>query len=343
VKKLIYLALLLTLFIVGCAEANDPVDSANSYLTEVVRVPTNGNAIALDVGTETIAVAEYDAGLSFIDKETFDRTWYHQLIAEDGSVIDLSRNRKIVVVEEHDLLFVTEEAESDNIRILNTAKEDTLTILPGILGGTYGIQQLEYEAYVDPAPGPFQDYIAMGSFCSGEALKIIPFDGLSQTMPGLLKEFLFPAKLAGYTITDEYVYAACGQRGIIISDYETTSILAEFDTPGEALSIVVNGDFAYITARQSGFLVYNISDLNNVTLVYEYDTTGYAKELSVTDSFVAVASGGGGLYLFNVADKNNIRFMERVTDIGYTNDVTIEDKRVYVGTRDEGLVVFDID
>ena len=344
-RRIIFLCIVTALMIMGCAKASDPTDTDSSVLNEVRRIPINGDAYAIDYSDSYIAVAEYDAGLSIIDRETFDRTWYTEAMGMEGSVFSLVRNRRINLVEELGFLLFTEDDEGDSYRIVDINETDTLQIVGSVTGGTYAIRQIEIFPYDDPNADEVFNFTAKGFFVNGKDITGIAWESNSRVMLDLGTEgsWSFPVRTYGAEQTENYMFAAAGQRGIFVSDNDNFNILTEFDTPGEALRIEVRNNYAYVASRQSGLNVYDVSDIYNPSLVYSFDTTGYAQNLDVNSNYCVVASGGGNLYVFDVSDPTNIKFLERETSIGYTNDVKIDNNnRIYVATRDEGIVIFDI-
>ncbi len=346
-RRIVYLSILTVLILMGCAKASDPTETPDGVLSEVTRIPLNGDAIGIDYSESYIAVAEYDAGLSIIDRNTFERNWHTEIVGDDGSVLSLGRNRRINLVEDLGYLLFTEEKEADSYRIVDINQVDTLKIVSSVTGGTFAIRQIELFPYDDPNPvPPYQEYTAKGFFVNGYKVTEVGWNiyGNGIEALGTDYEWIFPAKTNGAYKTDDYLFTACGQRGVFVSDLESHENITEFDTPGSALRIVVKDNFAYVATRQTGLYVYDVSDIYNPQVVYTYDTTGYAQNLDVNDNYCVLASGGGNLYVFDISDPSNIEFLERETSTGYTNNVKIDnDNRVYVATRDEGVVIFDIE
>lgn len=345
-RRIVFLCIISALLVIGCAKASDPTDTPEGVLKEVTRIPLNGDAIGIDYSDSYIAVAEYDAGLSIINRNTFERSWHTQIVGQENSVINLGRNRRINLVEDLGYLLFTEEQEADSYRIVDINKIDTLKIISSVTGGTYAIRQIELFPYDDPNANEFENYTAKGYFVNGYDITEVGWNSVVNQITTLGTDYVYsyPARTYGAKQTENYMFAACGQRGVFISDLSTHTILAEFDTPGEALRIEVQGNYAYVATRQTGLYVYDVSDINNPIEVYSYDTTGYAQNLDVNSNYCVLASGGGNLYLFDISDPSNIRFIERESSTGYTNNVKIDDNnRVYVATRDEGVVIFDIE
>ena len=81
--------------------------------------------------------------------------------------------------------------------------------------------------------------------------------------------------------------------------FQSDSILTKGDiynesTTGEAYSVYVSGDYAYVADGLSGLAVIDISDPTNPgTPVYE-DTTGYAQGVYVSGDYAYLADGNSG-------------------------------------------------
>ncbi len=343
-KRILFLVLTISILIVGCAKANDPTETEeNSVLTEVTRVSLNGFGVGLDVGDEYIAVAEDNAGISLIDKETYERYWYTQMYTpSDGSVTNLGRNRRIHLLEDQDMLFFTEELGADNIRVASIENPDTLVFKSSVTGGTFAIKQIQIDPYVDPNSTEYINYIARGFYCNANTINILGWDSISWSLHGAssIKQYIFPTDVNGADMNDEVVAAACGQRGVFISDTESDDILAEINTPDEAYAVKIAGDYLYVADNRSGFRAYNISDLSNVQELFTYNTTGYARTISSDDNYAVVSSTSGGIYLFDISDPENISYVEKV-DPGYCNKVQVNDGKIYVITKEGELIVYE--
>lgn len=348
-RKFVFLTLLVSLIILGCADAKNPVktdNNTNGVLLEESRIALNGNPKMVTVGDKLVVIAEDYAGISIIDKETMERHWYTEFPGDEGSIVKLGRVRKLVLSEDVNKIFFYEEFEADNIKYLDISDISNPFLKVGFTGGTAGINEFSIETLDELIPDGFGGfYVMYGYLCSSLEVRPIAINqagGLIQFSDNEDK-YLFPSNnLTGQSITDDKVYVSAGQRGFYVADKNTKELLASHDTPGEALRLKVVGDYLYIVLRQQGVQVYNIADLSNISLVYydDYDF-GYAQRLSIEGNYLAVAAGGAGVVLYDISDKENIQKLETL-DCGYVNDVSISNGKVYVADRDNGLLIYKI-
>ncbi len=80
--------------------------------------------------------------------------------------------------------------------------------------------------------------------------------------------------------------------------------IGDYDTGGYARCVIVEGNIAYVTAGDSGLVIFNISDPQQPTLLSTYDTPGSAYFVAVSDSLAYVADWDG-LQIIDVSDPQN--------------------------------------
>ncbi len=154
----------------------------------------------------------------------------------------------------------------------------------------------------------------------------------------------------GISVVDSYAYIADYWYGIYIMDITdpTTPIqvgsYGELDTPVSAWSVVIYGEYAYVSWDYStnGIIILNISDPEHISLCGSY-TPGYSSyENEIVDSFIYTASAGYGLRILNIS--NPLYPYE----VGYydTDDIAlgifIKPPYAYVVDRYDGLYILDI-
>jgi hypothetical protein len=325
---------IMVLILTGCAKANSPADTS---VMELIRtVPTVGDAIDIDVSPTNIYVAEDLAGVSIIDRTSFQRKWYTEVVGMEGSIRNLFKIKNITAVESEHKLFLNETNQADEIQIIDTATPDTLVIKGTIVGGTSGISDLQFYATNDMS----NQFSIEGAFVTGFEFKLGGYSREFDTWYGFTQQLILPTFLGGFDLTDQYIFLAAKQRGLIILNRSSGAMISELDLPGEANKIKVHGNYAYIACRQEGLQVVNISDVQNPALVYSFDTTGYANSVSVNEHYALVGSGGGGAYLFNIMNPQRIRLLENKTTAGYVNDVAIDGTDAILATRDQGVLIY---
>jgi hypothetical protein len=74
-----------------------------------------------------------------------------------------------------------------------------------------------------------------------------------------------------------------------------------YDTPGNAQSLVLSGNYAYVGDGSSGLLlIINITDPGNPKLAGEYDTPGFVWGIYIFNSHAYVANGPHGLRILRL-------------------------------------------
>lgn len=325
---------IIVLLLAGCAKANNPSDG--SVMELITDVPTVGDAVDIDVSPTKIYVAEDLAGVSIIDRTSYQRSWYTQVKGIEGSIRNLFKIKNIAAVESEHKLFVNETNQADEIQIIDTSIQDTLIINSSITGGTNSILDLHFWATNDTT----NQFSIEGALVTGFEFKLGGYSREFETWFGFTQQLVLPTFLGGFDINDQYIFLAAKQRGLMILDRASGVILSEFDLPGEANKIAIHGNYAYIACRQEGLQVVNITDVHHPILVFSFDTSGYANSISVNDHYALVGSGGGGAYLFDIYNPQHIRLLENNTSAGYVNDVAIEGINAILATRDRGVLIY---
>jgi hypothetical protein len=327
---------ILVLLLVGCAKANNPADT--SVMEFVQAFPMVGNALEIDVTPSKIYVAEDLAGFAIIDRDSSYVQWYTEVAGNEGSTELLYKIKNISAVESENRIFVNETILADQIQIIDTTNPDSLIIKSTILGGTSGITDLKFWATNDTT----NQFSIVGAFVNGTVYNFGGYlrPSLGDTWLGFTQTIILPSYAGGFALTDQNIYIAAKQRGLLIYNRSNSTLISELDLPGEANKIVVQGNYAYVACRQEGLQVVDISDVAHPRLVYSYDTTGYAYSVSVNSHYALVGSGGGGAYLFDISNPEKISLLENVTSAGYVNYVVIDGNEAILATRDQGILIY---
>ena len=92
-------------------------------------------------------------------------------------------------------------------------------------------------------------------------------------------------------------------RVIDISDPTEPEEIGFYDTPGEALSVTVRGDLAFVADHYEGLRVINITNPRQPEEVGFYDTPGYAHDVFCSEGLIYVADlTNVGIYRFTHPD-----------------------------------------
>ncbi len=334
-RFLIYTGVLLVLLSSSCAKRNTEYQP-EEWLTLEREIPVVGNALDIHVDANAIYVAQDQGGFSVIQRSDFSQKWFTSMKAQDGSQESFIKIRRITAIPEFNRLLVLEEDDTDRIVILDTSNPDTLNYLIEIVGGTYGIEDMDASVMAVPEGV----YTINLSYCYSDGFRVDKYDGL-YLHPELLK-VTPPSTAMGFDITDELALVTAGQRGLFIYNRADGQYISELPLPGEAQKVVVKDNLALIPSRQAGLCIVDIADPSEPILLSTFDTSGYATRVNFSGDKVAVSSGSGGIYLLDISDPANPELLEHITSCGYTNSVEFMDDKLVVGTRDQGVLIYKV-
>jgi len=118
-----------------------------------------------------------------------------------------------------------------------------------------------------------------------------------------LDEFWYARNIA---ITKSYAFIVCDENGLWIVDISTPAFPQEigyYNVSGIARSIIIKGNYAYITTREEeGLSIIDITNPSHPQEVISYDTPGGANQIFVSGDYVYVADGQGGLLVLRLME-----------------------------------------
>ncbi len=350
IKRLILITIAVIL-IVSCAEKQDPVSvDAQENVVEITHsIPIVGDPKTIDITEDRIYVAEDQNGLSIYDRHSYEQLTNCQKFV--NSSINLRGVKHVAALESLNLLCVFNTVGSDEILLVDMTQIDSLRKVFSVLGGTGNITSLD----VIENPGDFPNYPEAESALLwtvdnflGYALIDHNFQGSEYFYKTMQTDYMCVGDANNFVMDDEYFYVTEEQLGLRIFGRASQEEIGWCDTGGEALDVVLNGDYAYIASRQDGVLVIDISDKTNPVLIVDagYNPSyGYAYSVDIHDDYLLAAIGGGGLFVFDISNPASPELIQRVysSEIGYCREVTVFDGMAYVVSRDNGIVVLSID
>ena len=143
------------------------------------------------------------------------------------------------------------------------------------------------------------------------------------------------------TIEVDPAYAAAyhdqGQTYSNIKDDIISSIVGSCDTPGTAIEVYIEGNYAYIADGNAGLQIIDITDKKNPNIVGS--SGGYAEDVYVEGNCAYIA--GDGLQIMDIADKKSPNIVGRCETPGGAHGVYVEGNYAYVAGGD-GLQIMDI-
>jgi hypothetical protein len=332
------MSLVVMLALTACAERNTAFDGGKNYEL-LAQVPVVGNPCEIEIGDTHAFVALDQGGVATINLDNHHLEWYTKIEAADGSDEILYRTRRISVSPAHDRLLINEIQKTDTIYILDSANPDSLIWLHSIIGNTQDIHDIA----IYDLDTPTDNHVFDIAYCLSNRISLLAYNGAyeANVYPNYTNGGIeVPAIVSGLDIDASYLYAAAQQRGLLVIDKPSGTVISELAVKGEAEQVVIHNNYAYIAARQGGLQVVNLSDKTNPVHVAEYLTTGYASDIAYSNNTIAISSGGGGCYVFNISDPARPRLVKQITEGGYVNTVNMIDDTLIVGTRDNGIYFY---
>jgi hypothetical protein len=130
---------------------------------------------------------------------------------------------------------------------------------------------------------------------------------------------------------------------IDISDPTNPTLLGTYDTPGNAMGVMVSGDYAFVADFITGLQVIDISDPTNPTLLGTYNTPDYAKRVTVSGDYAFVADGESGLQVIDISDPTSPTLLGNYDTPDNAMDVTVSGDYAFVAdSYTGGLLAIDI-
>lgn len=332
--------LIVILIVFGCAEKSTEWKEKH-ILDLVVAYKTVGNPLDLDAAGSNVYVAEDQGGLSILNLDDYSKQWITSFNSADGDTIPLVKIRKVSVINSLNRLFINETDGSDLIRIIDTSNPDSMKIIENITGATQDINEVKFSAITEVG----SQFDFEGFFCAGRKVNYGKYGIHVTGLPPFFSITLdidTPATANGAYLSSQYFYVAAEQRGLLIYNRSTGSLVGSLDLPGEAQKVKVVGSYAYLPCRQDGLQIVDVSNPAAPVKVGSYDTSGYATNVDIWNNYAIVSSGGGGVYLFDITNPANPVLKDNVTDAGYMNNVKFHEGKALVASRDKGILVYNI-
>ncbi len=148
----------------------------------------------------------------------------------------------------------------------------------------------------------------------------------------------------GVFVSGDYAYVADTGEFLIVdvSSPEKPILEAEISIPdypnGQARSVVVQKDRAYIAAYDLGVLVVDVSDPSSPTIVDRIDEPNGVEKLYIRNEKLYVSSQGG-LWIYSLSD---LEVPEVYIPDGYSKGVFVSGDYAYLAQGISGLAVVDL-
>lgn len=121
-----------------------------------------------------------------------------------------------------------------------------------------------------------------------------------------------------------------------------TGVIANADTPGNAVDVCAANDLAAVADSEAGVSVFNVFNGMSPTVVAQVDTPGSARAVACAGNAIAVADGPAGLAVVDVTDPPAAAIVRQVPLLGNARAVTTAAGVAYVGLDTGSLVAIDL-
>ncbi|NMB61598.1 MAG: hypothetical protein GYA18_04575 [Chloroflexi bacterium] len=150
------------------------------------------------------------------------------------------------------------------------------------------------------------------------------------------------------TIQSSNLLVMDGTDGIRLYDIsgQAPNLQGVYPDTGFTYQGVLNGENAYVTDKEKGLLVFDLSNTHNLTLLDRYLPILDARRVTMNGRTAYVAAGLSGMRTIDLSDPNSPAETAWFdTEGGYANKVLVEDDIAYLSTHlatDYPLRIFDI-
>ncbi len=110
------------------------------------------------------------------------------------------------------------------------------------------------------------------------------------------------------TVSGTKLFVASDTAGLFVYEIgaSSLSLLGSYNSAGNARSVIVEGNRAYLADYGPGFHILDITDLAAISLINTYNTTNNADFLYKTGTNIIVADRNSGVRVFDISDENSI-------------------------------------
>ncbi|MBI5208135.1 MAG: PKD domain-containing protein [Candidatus Firestonebacteria bacterium] len=147
-------------------------------------------------------------------------------------------------------------------------------------------------------------------------------------------------------VAGNYLYVADfeldGLDVINISNPLNPKLIGNVDTPGQANSVYLSGNYAYVADGWAGLQIVNISNTANLYIAGSIDTPGEAWQVYVSENYAYLADGESGLQIIDVSNPTTPFIAGNVDTLDTTRGVFVSGNYAYLANGSLGLLIIDI-
>jgi parallel beta-helix repeat protein len=146
-------------------------------------------------------------------------------------------------------------------------------------------------------------------------------------------------------VNGNYAYVGIGLRVEILDVTDQSAprqIGATATLDGYVTDIDFTQNFVYVTVRDNGLWIIDISDPTDPEKLGFVRIPGYVESVDIAGDYAYVAAGGAGLRIVDISDPFNPDEISYIYNVGYAFDVEIVNNAAYVAGGGSGLILVDI-
>jgi hypothetical protein len=185
---------------------------------------------------------------------------------------------------------------------------------------------------------------SVGGYCSavavnnkiayvGEGASVSVIDLENPAQPVLYGRVQLPGIVLAIAADDDWIYAACGSRGVFIIDADDPTALRVakvLDTSGNACGLAISGSYLFIADGVSGVRIVDISDPDNAVQAGAYHTEGPVQAVALKGDILYALDGHNGLMILNAASKTAPVLLGVCDRVALGTAMAVDGSHVYV-------------
>ncbi len=175
-------------------------------------------------------------------------------------------------------------------------------------------------------------------------LFLINSSDLSQ--PEEITHYNVSGNINDIAIIDEIVYLIDNKNGLTILDTSDnmTSVISEFKVDNSTFqSVIIENDVAYITTKNQGFIILNVSQPNAVQMLGRCDLIGSLNSIYINGTVAFISAEDQGFHLVNITNLNDPGLLNTYNTTSNSTNILIDGNVVYVSDDIDGIVKFELD
>ncbi len=142
----------------------------------------------------------------------------------------------------------------------------------------------------------------------------------------------------------KYAFLAYGLGGLIILNFtnpKTPEKIAEY-TFSNVIDVTVVDSYAFLSCKNYGLVILDISDLENPVELSVYDTPGFCLDAARSGDIAVIADEEDGIQILSISTPANPIMLSQFLGFGKATRVVIRDELAYIVDYYKGLEIYDI-